>query len=421
MDLNLLEITSKNCYKCDLETIIDNNSQYFWIKLRDFEVETESEWLNVFNKYGNKSALKYKREITPDIKFQADRVFVRNDLFEQVIKSCKATNIEFTMFKEKRGICLYEENYYTEEIIQIQNNTKEPSIKEISKVSNTKSTKKLIDESDNESINESINKSVNKSSKNLINKSDNESTKKLINKSINEPDNKSINKTVNSNTTSWYDTDKFNKILAAIDNNIFNHKNKIGKLKFNDINNLVNSIKGNTISEADAKKKINELNEIKKVETNGKKLVENLKKLLSLFDDLKTTFNENESENENESVNENENENENKSDDGQYYLEQINNNFKEINETKSFEDQINFFKKIPDLGDYWDIEYYEDNKEANLRLFKLKLAHILNDVDDNLFKEIFGSASEELANKLINTRSNEDNQMIIDHIEIKKG
>ena len=61
------------------------------------------------------------------------------------------------------------------------------------------------------------------------------------------------------------------------------------------------------------------------------------------------TENENESvnENENESVNENEdeNENENKSVDGQYYLEQINNNFKEINETKSFKDQINIFKK----------------------------------------------------------------------------
>ena len=35
----MLEITSKNCYKCDLETIIDNNSQYFWINLRDFEVK----------------------------------------------------------------------------------------------------------------------------------------------------------------------------------------------------------------------------------------------------------------------------------------------------------------------------------------------------------------------------------------------
>ena len=53
---------------------------------------------------------------------------------------------------------------------------------------------------------------------------------------------------------SWYDTDKFNKILATIYNRKFNHKNKIGKLKFNEINDLVNSIKSNTISEADAKK-----------------------------------------------------------------------------------------------------------------------------------------------------------------------
>ena len=67
------------------------------------------------------------------------------------------------------------------------------------------------------------------------------------------------------------------------------------------------------------------------------------------------------------------------------------------------------------------MQYYEDNKETNLRLFKLKLAHILNDVDDNLFKEIFGFTSVELADKLINTTSKEDNQMIIDHIEIKKG
>ena len=150
--------------------------------------------------------------------------------------------------------------------------------------------------------------------------------------------------------------------------------------------------------------KKNELNEIKKVEIKGKRLIENQKKLLSLFDDLKTIFNVNESENENDNVNENEsesesvndnvnenekgnesesenenenesenenenenqNENENKSDDGQYYLEQIDNNFKEINETKSFKDQINIFKKIPDLGDFWFNEYYEDNKEINL-------------------------------------------------------
>ena len=76
-----------------------------------------------------------------------------------------------------------------------------------------------------------------------------------------------------------------------------------------------------------------------------------------MFNDLKTIFNEskNESEsaneNKNESVNENKNEskneseNENESDDEQYYLKQLNNNFKEIIETKSFKYQIDILKK----------------------------------------------------------------------------
>ena len=114
------------------------------------------------------------------------------------------------------------------------------------------------------------NKSTEVIDKVLINKPDNKSINEPENKSINKSDNKSINETVNSNTTSWYDTNKFNEILATTDNNNFNHKNKIGKLKFNDINDLINGIKGNTISEADTKKNLNELNEIKKVETKGK-------------------------------------------------------------------------------------------------------------------------------------------------------
>ena len=76
------------------------------MNLRDFEADTESKWLNIFNKHGNASALKYRRELMPDIKFQPDRWFVRNDLFEQIIKSCKATNSELNMLKEKLGIFL---------------------------------------------------------------------------------------------------------------------------------------------------------------------------------------------------------------------------------------------------------------------------------------------------------------------------
>ena len=99
----MLEITSKKSNKCDLETIIDSNGEYFWIDLRDFEVETESGLISLINMVISQ-LLKYRKEIKPDIKVQADKIFVRNDLFEQVIKSCKATNIEFTMFKEKLGI-----------------------------------------------------------------------------------------------------------------------------------------------------------------------------------------------------------------------------------------------------------------------------------------------------------------------------
>ena len=46
----MLEITRKNCCKYDLETIIDpdDSRQYFWVNLKDFEVETERKWQNIF-------------------------------------------------------------------------------------------------------------------------------------------------------------------------------------------------------------------------------------------------------------------------------------------------------------------------------------------------------------------------------------
>ena len=64
--------------------------------------------------------------------------------------------------------------------------------------------------------------------------------------------------------------------------------------------------------------------------------------------------------------------------------------------------------------------YYEDKKETNLRLFKLKFTHNFNDVDDNLFKEIFDNTSVKLADKLINITSKEENQMFINDIEINR-
>ena len=51
---------------------------------------------------------KYRKELTPNTSFQPNKIFLRNDIFERIIKSCKTTNLEFLKLKEKLGLCLYE-------------------------------------------------------------------------------------------------------------------------------------------------------------------------------------------------------------------------------------------------------------------------------------------------------------------------
>ena len=82
-NIRMLKITIDNCQKCNLETIIDpNNSQYFWINRRDLEIETKRNWQVIFDKYKDLSTQKYRRELTPNITFQPNKIFVRNDLFD---------------------------------------------------------------------------------------------------------------------------------------------------------------------------------------------------------------------------------------------------------------------------------------------------------------------------------------------------
>ena len=127
----------------------------------------------------------------------------------------------------------------------------------------------------------------------------------------------------------WIGKNKFKKFLAIIDSNKFNYKNKIGKFKYIDIKNLVNKIRNKTISERDAKKYLNKLNEIKNAETINIKSVPLDIKLLDLFNDLFDIIltdkalepESQEDKNENEKVesrkeeNENEDEYENEDDD----------------------------------------------------------------------------------------------------------
>ena len=69
------------------------------------------------------------------------------------------------------------------------------------------------------------------------------------------------------------------------------------------------------------------------------------------------------------------------------------------------------------LADYWYIKHYHDNTELNYKIFKAKAAYLLTDLDDQLFKRIFGYTFAALVDKLINTIDKEENQIIIDDIE----
>ena len=50
----------------------------------------------------------------------------------------------------------------------------------------------------------------------------------------------------------------------------------------------------------------------------------------------------------------------------------------------------------------------------------LKIAYVLEDLDEKLFEEIFGHTFAALADKLINTTSKEENQMLVNDIKINR-
>ena len=226
----------------------------------------------------------------------------------------------------------------------------------------------------------------------------------------------------NKNKADWTDTNKLKIILTTIESNNFNHKNKIGKLKFNDINSLINNIRDDTISEANAKKKVNPLNEIKKAEIKNKCYGQ--KNLLNLFNDLleavlnniknknennnvsvnehdNVSMNENDNDNVNDNVNENDNVNDNDNVDDNdsdndnvddYEIMKIN-NYLQINyylQSKIIQRPNRRIKKERIFEWLWHMCYYDNNKEINLKIFKLKCAYILIDIDEQIFKEIFG-------------------------------
>ena len=202
----MLEITIDNCHTCNLETINNLNSQYFWINRRDLEIEIKCNWQAIFDKCKD-------TKLTPNITFLLNKKFVRSDLFQKIIKSCKATNLESLKLKKKLGLCLYKVICYEPELIS----TSEKIFKERCFTKHDVENKQLKEE------NEKLRKGNEQLRKNIVVKD------AEIKESIENPTEIKSPKE-DKNTTdfypNWFDKIKFKKILAIIDSSIFDYKNK---------------------------------------------------------------------------------------------------------------------------------------------------------------------------------------------------
>ena len=79
----------------------------------------------------------------------------------------------------------------------------------------------------------------------------------------------------------------------------------------------------------------------------------------------------------------------------------LNDNLDEIiDKSKSFKDQIKSIKKVENLEEYYFINGFGD-KELKFKIFKLR--HLSNEIDEDLFEQIFDHKFETLADRLINT------------------
>ena len=155
-----------------------------------------------------------KLELAPNITFQPNEIFVINDLFEKIIKRCKATNLKFL----KLGLCLYEnicdkqELILTSEEIFTQHDLENKQLKE-----------------ENEKLRKEKNEQLRKENEQL--RKNNAVKDATIKESIKKPiEIKSLKEDKNTADyyPNWFDRNKFEETLAIIESNKFNHKSKIG-------------------------------------------------------------------------------------------------------------------------------------------------------------------------------------------------
>ena len=95
------------CIKC-FKSAKKNTKKWSWNywqrNRKDLEVESDlANWAQIFDKCDPKKQ-KYRQELTRNAKYQQCRVFVRNDLVERKIKSCRKSSKRFLEFKKKLGL-----------------------------------------------------------------------------------------------------------------------------------------------------------------------------------------------------------------------------------------------------------------------------------------------------------------------------
>ena len=98
----MVQISKEGYKKFEFEII--GKEIYFWVNRKDLEVESDvANWAQIFDKCDPEKQ-KYRQELTPNAEYQQCRVFVRNDLVERKIKSCRKSSKRFLELKKRLGL-----------------------------------------------------------------------------------------------------------------------------------------------------------------------------------------------------------------------------------------------------------------------------------------------------------------------------
>ena len=89
----MVQISKKRYEICEIEII--DKGRYFLVNRKDLEVESDvANWAQIFDKCDPKTQ-KNRHELMPNTEFQPCKRFVRNDLVERKIKSCRKSSKNF--------------------------------------------------------------------------------------------------------------------------------------------------------------------------------------------------------------------------------------------------------------------------------------------------------------------------------------